>query len=157
MAVSRSYPRHLVIFREAFRFLFCHFDYHRLSQITKGYHWFIFRSFFPFTSSVALVAMSQGFPKVPKGSQRFPKIPKGSQRFPKVPQDSPRFPKVLQGSPRFSKVPPKLPKVPQSSPRFPKSVDYFLLFFLFWLTTILSHPMAVYGANEIRTFIKTFV
>ena len=77
------------------------------SHFVKKEHFdcfFIFRSFFPFTSSVALVAMSQGFPKVPKGSQRFPKIPKDSQRFPKVPQGSPRFPKVPQGSPRFSKV-----------------------------------------------------
>ena len=32
------------------------------------------------------------------------------------------------------------------------SVHYFLLFFPFWLTTTLSHLMAVYSANEIRTF-----
>ena len=62
------------------------------------------RPLFPFTSFVALVAMSQGFPKVPQGS--------------------PRFPKVSQGSPRF-------PKVPQGSQRLPKSVHYFLLFFPF--------------------------
>ena len=48
---------------------------------------------FPFSSSVALVAMSQGFPKVPQGSPRFPKVPQGSPKFPKVPQGSPRFPK----------------------------------------------------------------
>ena len=114
MAVSRSYPRHL--------FKFC-----EKKKKALNVHFFLF----PFTSSVALVAMSQGFPKVPKGSQRFPKVPKGSQRFPKVPQDSPRFPKVLQGSPRFPQSYPRFPKVPQGSPRFPKSVDYFLLFFPF--------------------------
>ena len=54
--------------------------------------------------------------------------------------------RVPQGSPRF-------PKVPQGSQRLPKSVHYFLLFFPFWLTTTLSHPMAIYGANEIRTFL----
>ena len=36
------------------------------------------------------------------------------------------------------------------------SVHYFLLFFPFWLTTTLSHLMAVYGANEIRTFYYMF-
>ena len=29
----------------------------------------------------------------------------------------------------------------------------FLLFFPFWLTTTLSHQLAVYSANEIRTFV----
>ena len=48
----------------------------------------------------------------------------------------------------------RFPRVPQGSQRLPKSVHYFLLFFPFWLTTTLSHPMAVYGANEIRTFFE---
>ena len=41
--------------------------------------------FFPFTSSVALVAMSQGFPKVTTGYQRLPHVTKGYyfNRFPK--------------------------------------------------------------------------
>ena len=34
------------------------------------------------------------------------------------------------------------------------SEHYFLLFFPFWLTTTLSHLMAVYSANEIRTFLS---
>ena len=37
--------------------------------------------FFPFTSSVALVAMSQGFPKVTTGYQRLPHVTKGYHRL----------------------------------------------------------------------------
>ena len=37
--------------------------------------------------------------------------------------------------------------------KFPDgSVYYFLLFFPFWLTSTLSHPMAAFSTNEIRTF-----
>ena len=43
-----------------------------------------FSIFFPFTSSVALVAMSQGIPKVTKGYQRLPNVTKGYQKLPKV-------------------------------------------------------------------------
>ena len=71
--------------------------------------------------------MLQGFPRVSEGYQRFPKVPKGSQR---------------------------LPKVTKGYQKLPKSV---LLFFPFWLTTTISHPMAVYSANEIRTFFSEFL
>ena len=64
MAVSRSYPRHLVKFCEK-----------RKS---------IKRPLFPFTSSVALVAMSQGFPRVTTGYQSLPHVTKGYHRLPQV-------------------------------------------------------------------------
>ena len=89
MAVSRSYPRHLVRFCE---------------KEKKS----IKRPLFPFTSSVALVAMSQGFPRVPKGYHRLPKVTKVYHMLPKVSAGYyfNRFPKWI--SPLFSLILPVL-------------------------------------------------
>ena len=42
--------------------------------------------------------------------------------------------------------------------RFPNgSLHYFLLFFPLWLSSILSHLMVIFDANEIRTFSKVLI
>ena len=60
MAVSRSYPRHLVKFCE--------------ERSIK-------RPLFSFTSSVALVAMSQGLPKVTTAYRTLPQVTAGYRRL----------------------------------------------------------------------------
>ena len=74
---SRSYPRHLVQFRE------------------KRKKESILPPLSRFCSFHLLCCISSNVPRVPKGSPRFPKIPHGSPRFPKFPKITQLFSFVL--------------------------------------------------------------
>ena len=87
MAVSRSYPRHLVQFREKKR---------KKESILPPLS--------RFCSFHLLCCISSNVPRVPKGSQRCPKVPEDYPWFPKVPQGSGRFPKFPKISQLFSFV-----------------------------------------------------